>query len=95
MRSAEAEGGACRRQDTYDDGQIEVAVSRRALIAGLVAATATGRIEMAAEGLRERISVTAEKLAALMDELHGGGAWYADVDHEGPSILVGRDLAGP
>ncbi|MER9127818.1 hypothetical protein NKH81_33100 [Mesorhizobium sp. M0959] len=69
-------------------------VSRRALIAGLVAVTAIGKIEPA-PSLRQKIDEAAANLAALMNQLHGGGSWYAEVDHEDPFVLIGRDLAAP
>ncbi|TIV46081.1 MAG: hypothetical protein E5V96_08815 [Mesorhizobium sp.] len=64
------------------------------MIAGLVAATAIGKIERP-QNLHRRINEAAGNLAALMQELHGGGSWYAEVDHEDPFIVIARDLAGP
>lgn len=64
----------------------ERTVSRRAVIAGLVAVTAIGESE-AAPSLHRRIDEAAATLATLMSQLHGG-AWYADIDHEDPFVLI-------
>lgn len=73
---------------------MEPKVSRRALIAGLVAATAIGKSE-AAHSLDGRILTKAAELAALMQQRHGG-QWHADIDHEEPPfLLIAPDLPGP
>lgn len=41
-------------------------------------------------GLRGQIRLAADKLAALMEAEHGG-SWFAEVDHEDPFILIGRE----
>lgn len=61
-------------------------VSRRALIAGAVAATAAGRIE-ATVSPRARIHAIVTELLSLMHELHGG-RWLADVDHDLELIML-------
>ncbi|MER8786265.1 hypothetical protein NKH71_00105 [Mesorhizobium sp. M0983] len=90
MRAAEADSTGAVNEDVGTN----LVVSRRALIAGLVAVTATGKIEPALS-LPQKIDEAAANLAALMNQLHGGGSWYAEVDHEDPFVLIGRDLAAP
>ncbi|MER8945730.1 hypothetical protein [Mesorhizobium sp. M0809] len=90
MRAAEADSTGA----VNEDAGTNLMVSRRALIAGLVAVTAIGKIEPA-PSLRQKIDEAAANLAALMNQLHGGGSWYAEVDHEDPFVLIGRDLAAP
>ncbi|MES0034745.1 hypothetical protein NKJ74_05600 [Mesorhizobium sp. M0046] len=90
MRAAEAGSTGA----VNEDARTNLVVSRRALMAGLVAVAATGKIEPA-PNLRQKIDEAAANLAALMNELHGGGSWYAEVDHEDPFVLIGRDLAAP
>lgn len=59
-----------------------ISVSRRAVIAGLVATTAIGAAEAAVTPtLRDNIRIAAAHLATLLQELHGG-IWYAHVDHD-------------
>lgn len=81
-------------RETHQEAQTSPVVSRRILIAGLVAATAISKTEPA-QSLHGQIQEAAVQLATLMGKLHGGGAWYAEINHEGPIVFVGRDLAGP
>jgi len=43
-----------------------------------------------ATGDKPSVQEAAAKLAAMMGEQHGG-TWYAEVDHEGPLVLIARE----
>ncbi|RRH98038.1 hypothetical protein EH240_19775 [Mesorhizobium tamadayense] len=80
-------GASCAEGAGNEETQTGLMISRRSLIAGLVAATAIGKAE-STPNLRQKIDETAANLAALMNELHGGGSWFANVDHDNQFVLV-------
>ncbi|RUY07802.1 hypothetical protein EOA25_14840 [Mesorhizobium sp. M2A.F.Ca.ET.040.01.1.1] len=92
--AGQAGASGVQESNNNEDDKGGPIVSRRILIAGLVAATAISKIERP-QNLHRRIDEAAATLATLMQELHGGGSWYAEVDHEDPFVLIARDLAGP
>lgn len=94
MRAAQADATGVQESDNNEGIGGGPIVSRRILIAGLVATAAIGKIERP-QNLHQRIDEAAATLATLMQELHGGGSWYAEVDHEDPFIVIARDLVGP